>query len=525
MRVRTRPVLLMLLIAFQAVSLIGILIAARAQTEAVMLEHARSVLAHVGETVADKTRLFLAPAERTAELTRGLLEMDALDEARLEPYLLEQLRINPQLTGAYLGKPDGSFVFVSRDGAGFRTKRIVVQAKRRVMLTYRDAQLRPTRQMQDLLDTYNPRVRPWYQAAVSANGTIWTYPYVFFTSKQPGVTAATPVRDRQGKLLGVFGVDIEISGLSAYLSSVPISAGGRAFIVNTTGTMIAAPSVRTFASGELPKLMQAGSPEAKALMKEFKNRSLNAFGERQFAQFTQAGTSIMGSLESFSIGNGTTWLLGVYAPRQDFIGSLGPIGTRHVLEIVLVFAITCALAVPVAFGAWNPLVQLERNATLDGLTGLLNRNAFLDRAQASLDRARQYDQVMAVAMLDLDGFKTINDTYGHVVGDEVLGIIGQRIQASVRRQDLAGRVGGDEFAFVISCHDRLEAERQLERVHAALFGQPFHSSVGLHQLSATIGLTVVDRDVDTRALLAYLTRADQALLGGKRGGKNRVVQA
>ena len=522
MRARTRPVLLMLLIAFQTFSLIGILIAARAQTEAVMLEHARSVMAHVGETVADKTQSFLAPAERTAELTRGLLETGALDETRLEPYLLEQLRINPQLTGAYLGKPDGSFVFVLRDGAGFRTKRILVAAQRRVNLTFRDAQMRQTRQTQDPSDRYNPRSRPWYQAAITANGTVWTNPYVFFTSKQPGVTAATPVRDRDGKLLGVVGVDIEISGLSAYLGRVPISANGRSFIVNTAGTMIAAPGLQTFASGELPKLMQEGSLEARALMMEFKDRSLNAFDERQF---TQSGAPIMGSLESFSIGHGTTWLLGVYAPRQDFIGSLEPIGTRYVLEIVLVFAITCALAVPVAFGAWNPLVQLERHATLDGLTGLPNRAAFLDRAQAKLNRARQRDQVMAVAMLDLDGFKTINDTHGHAVGDEVLGIIGQRIRASVRRQDLAGRVGGDEFAFVIPCHDTLEAERQIERVRDDVFNQPFRSSAGLHHLSATVGLTVVDHDVDTRVLLDYLTRADQALLGGKRGGKNRVVQA
>jgi diguanylate cyclase (GGDEF)-like protein len=112
--------------------------------------------------------------------------------------------------------------------------------------------------------------------------------------------------------------------------------------------------------------------------------------------------------------------------------------------------------------------ELAEQARRDPLTGLLNHQAFSDILELELDRAQRYDHGVTLVFIDLDGFKEINDTYGHVEGDRVLHRVGAIALSMLRGSDAAGRMGGDEFAVLLLEADKHAADRFLRRLRAGL---------------------------------------------------------
>jgi diguanylate cyclase (GGDEF)-like protein len=162
-------------------------------------------------------------------------------------------------------------------------------------------------------------------------------------------------------------------------------------------------------------------------------------------------------------------------------------------------------------------------AMIDPLTGLLNRRAFLADAEALLRRQIARDRPIGVLLIDLDHFKSINDRFGHAVGDKVLQVFAQTTRASLRQTDLIGRLGGEEFTVVLADASRDNAFLVADRLRNAfaadagvLDGQTLHAT-------ASIGVAVI---VDPEQDLAQLiTLADQALYLAKARGRNRVEVA
>jgi diguanylate cyclase (GGDEF)-like protein len=509
-----------LLLGVQAITLFAVLAFGRASTETITREHAQQILNHLADTTADHTRRFLEPAEHSAALSRELLERGVLrasDTVGLERYFLAQLHSNSQLAGIYLGQPDGGFMFVKREGAGFSSKFIgFASGMRQVKRVTRDANLNVLKREVLMTDTYDPRSRPWYRAAIQANATIWTDPYVFFTSNRPGVTAASPVI-RANKTVGVVGVDIEISGLSSFLNDVPLSKHGRAFIVDRNGTAVAFPKLdwigREFAD-ELPKAGLVGGRVVQSMLKAGSSRdlpSMNSFEVGQEAYF--------GMLRPFTIGNGTSWLIGVHAPSRDFMQEFAAQNAQQNTLIAWIFALTCLLAWPLVFGVTRPFTRLQRQATIDDLTGLPNRAEFMRQAASSIKHLHRQRRTAVIAILDLDGFKQVNDRFGHHSGDEVLSIVGKRLLMASRESDLIGRLGGDEFGLLLPDVSTEHAQAFVARIRANLCDQPIRSGLSEHHIGATIGLTCLERAVSLPELLA---QADRALLGGKVKSKNQT---
>jgi diguanylate cyclase (GGDEF)-like protein len=134
--------------------------------------------------------------------------------------------------------------------------------------------------------------------------------------------------------------------------------------------------------------------------------------------------------------------------------------------------------------------MLQHAAFSDGLTGLPNRTYFLDRIEEAIARVgRQPEYRFAVLLLDLDGFKIVNDSLGHMVGDELLNEVARRIKASLRQHDLASRFGGDEFAVLIDGTDGDQPRQVAERMQAALCA-PVHLAGNDIVVSASIGIAV-----------------------------------
>jgi diguanylate cyclase (GGDEF)-like protein len=159
-----------------------------------------------------------------------------------------------------------------------------------------------------------------------------------------------------------------------------------------------------------------------------------------------------------------------------------------------------------------------RQALHDPLTDLGNRQLFTDRLQHAL--ARRGAKACAVLYLDLDGFKTVNDTHGHAVGDIVLVEVSQRLRTAVRPEDTVARFGGDEFAVLCEdLTDELNASRIADRVVSSISDRPIDFGEG-HKLSITpsVGIALARDEADASKLLR---RADAALYRAKEGGKAR----
>lgn len=165
--------------------------------------------------------------------------------------------------------------------------------------------------------------------------------------------------------------------------------------------------------------------------------------------------------------------------------------------------------------------QLEHLAHYDALTGLPNRALLSDRMAQALSQAKRTEALVAVGYLDLDGFKAINDEFGHDAGDALLIEVARRLSETLRTADTVARLGGDEFVLVLLGAGSIEeCELAARRVLAAL-AEPFNVNGYERHVSGSLGITIFpfdDRDADT-----LLRHADQAMYLAKRQGKNRFV--
>lgn len=164
--------------------------------------------------------------------------------------------------------------------------------------------------------------------------------------------------------------------------------------------------------------------------------------------------------------------------------------------------------------------QLDHIAHYDALTGLPNRVLLADRLHHGMTQAQRRGQRLAVAYLDLDGFKAINDTHGHDVGDQLLMIVGQRMKQALREGDTLARIGGDEFVTVLQDLTDIESSVPLLSRLLAAAAQPIEMGERVLQVSASLGVTFYPQaeEVDADQLLR---QADHAMYQAKLAGKNR----
>jgi len=160
--------------------------------------------------------------------------------------------------------------------------------------------------------------------------------------------------------------------------------------------------------------------------------------------------------------------------------------------------------------------RFTRDALHDPLTGLANRALFLDRLQHALGATGRHRMPLAAIVMDLDGFKEINDSYGHAVGDELLCAVAKRLTEAVRSIDTVARLGGDEFAILVEDVDEAGRTLVLERIKSAL-AVPFLIQGLPRQVGGSIGVVLSRGNIDTPSDL--LRRADMAMYAAKREGK------
>lgn len=200
------------------------------------------------------------------------------------------------------------------------------------------------------------------------------------------------------------------------------------------------------------------------------------------------------------------------------------------VTLMMVSILPVIIAMPIALFVFRQTEQLNRahaaliiaNETLarkasrDHMTGLLNRESFLNQ----VDVARLSPGGGALLIVDADHFKTINDRHGHPAGDDALTRIASAITAAVRKGDLVGRIGGEEFSAFLVGADQQEALRVAQRVCAMVEGVDFSVQGERIRLTVSVGGAIADAQPDLGDLMR---QADACLYQAKRGGRNRVI--
>ena len=167
--------------------------------------------------------------------------------------------------------------------------------------------------------------------------------------------------------------------------------------------------------------------------------------------------------------------------------------------------------------------EIYQLAVHDALTELYNRRHFIEMADKEIARAARHGRPLALCIIDVDWFKPINDRYGHISGDEVLRQIAAMVRTQARNDDVAARIGGEEFALLLPECDPEAALACAERLRETVAAATFSPGGEQRQITVSIGIAVLGPQLGTRR--ALMAAADTALYAAKRGGRNQVRMA
>ncbi|MBL8260299.1 MAG: diguanylate cyclase [Candidatus Competibacteraceae bacterium] len=321
-------------------------------------------------------------------------------------------------------------------------------------------------------------------------------------------TTKTAVRDVDGRLIGVLGVARNIMERLRATEKLRRSEQRLHALFNSMAEGVALHDpVRGDAGTAVDYRLSECNPQFESM--------LNIVGREKLGKLTRDvyGEAIAPYLKLFDevVATGQTRRIELFFPNLD----------KH-LEISIVSWDQRGFAAVFtdATERYRTRERLRWAANYDALTHLPNRLLLADRLKQAVARASRSGRMLVVAYLDLDGFKPVNDKFGHEVGDRLLVVVAKRLQCDLRGDDTVARLGGDEFVLLLSDFDHLrEAETALKRV-LKMISEPYEVVPAQRiSIGASIGASVFPADdTDPDALLRY---ADQAMYSAKQAGRNR----
>ncbi|MBE0447959.1 MAG: diguanylate cyclase [Actinobacteria bacterium] len=181
-----------------------------------------------------------------------------------------------------------------------------------------------------------------------------------------------------------------------------------------------------------------------------------------------------------------------------------------------------SMCFPLQHKVYNRVIrQLKESAVTDGLTGIANHKSFVERLAIEFNRAQRYGSSLSLMMIDVDTFKEINDTYGHVTGDTVLKTIANIIKSNIRQSDFAARYGGDEFALILPETDIEKAYKAGEKLRHKVESTPVILNPDI-VVRTTLSIGISSYLTSMRDPLSLVQKADEALYLAKESGRNRI---
>ena len=218
-----------------------------------------------------------------------------------------------------------------------------------------------------------------------------------------------------------------------------------------------------------------------------------------------------------------SWALLPLRSRRADLGVLAVASAKPVERLAGEIEVAAALVAQglTAYDNASLFAQVQELAVIDELTGVPNRRRFFELADREFAQAKRHSRPFVAMMLDIDHFKRVNDTLGHPTGDDVIRAVAGRLADGMRRTDVLGRYGGEEFAVVLPDADPVYGHELAERLRRAICEEPIETRTGPLEVSVSVGLSCwTAGDPDLGSVLA---RADEALYRAKRDGRNRTA--
>ena len=370
---------------------------------------------------------------------------------------------------------------------------------------------------------FDPRLRPWYQAAQAANHDTWTSVYIDFGTQHLVATRSRQVLNSTKEIEGVVATDMPLWSLNDFVSNLKISPNGVAFIIEADGNLIASscsPNVQKNAAGENIRVNadESGHPlltEIYLHLLPYLSQETERLTPQTFFFKNNEGKKIHVAYNKFEDGAGLEWINVVAMPSEDFMGGIAKNVVRTLLlgilaTIIVIIVGLCILhwvtkdlkilsvAVNrVGSGFIEKSIDIQRKDEIgdlaksfsamqrrlqtDYLTGLPNRYALEQYIQALIEQYQSQESGTPFSLLfvDLNDFKLINDRFGHDVGDQALIEVALRLRTHIRKNDFVARYAGDEFIIVLrdvrSAQDLTLIRNTIEKTLSAPF-KSFDSS-------------------------------------------------
>jgi signal transduction histidine kinase len=322
---------------------------------------------NISNFAVDKSKYYMGIASKATKLTKELESNSVINNNSdvMMRYFHEQMKINQQFSAIYYAKNNGEFNMLLKNKNGYMEKTITIKDNIRVVrkLSYNKVNNKKTI-IFDKKDIYDPRIRPWFIKAVKTKLLNWTDPYVFFTSKKPGITTSIPIFEG-GILKGVIGIDIEIDELSTFINKLKISENGKVFMMDKSLNMMSFPIKDINSVNKKPRLLKLKELDndivKKAYSELLKIKSIETFTEKTFLTFTHQRENYTAMFFPFT-KNDITWIIGMYAPENDYLGLIKKNQELGIFITIFIGFISIFLIYKIAGIIAKPIRRLENMA-------------------------------------------------------------------------------------------------------------------------------------------------------------------
>ncbi len=324
-------------------------------------EQSYKIMENISEFAVDKSKTYMNVATDASNLTKNLQKkgvINSKNQNELINYFYEQMNINQYFSGIYYVSKDDTFVMLLKNEIGFLQKSIIYDNKKNktVKISQNDKFMNKINERTLENDTYNPKIRPWYINSVKNKKSTWTEPYIFYTSKKPGITISTPIYDKDNKLSGVIGIDIEIDRLATFINNLKLGDNGKVFLINKSLKVISLPSNKN-------KLISINNLNSNSIIKSAYNELKKVNNDKSikkefFLDFEKDGKNYQAMFLPFSIGE-LHWTVGMYVLEDDFLGLLKKNNNLNIFFIIIIALISLYISIRISKYISNPISKLR----------------------------------------------------------------------------------------------------------------------------------------------------------------------
>ncbi|MDX2498939.1 MAG: cache domain-containing protein [Deltaproteobacteria bacterium] len=306
------------------------------------------LLVTLDRQIAAEVENYLTPASDMVKLATSIVKDPSFainSRTQIEPLAIQILNNYPQLTIFSIADVEGNFIMPKKMADGRIDTKIINRTgdTREVKWVRRDLSGDVMAEQIVTDDFYDARTRPWYTGAVEARGLFWTDVYIFYTDQKPGITAAMPVIDDDGRLQGVLGTDIQIVELSHFLRNLSIGRNGRALIIDQQGRLVAYPQAGRMLKrvGDTLQALTLDELDDSVLSRAYNRFKLEGHGHRVLTVDNQRYLNSVSAIPTAIVRG---WSIMIVVPEDDFIGFVKENIAESLLMATLIMVLASILA-------------------------------------------------------------------------------------------------------------------------------------------------------------------------------------